>query len=201
MSDLSQLNGAKLYAADVYVADYTQAWQQAHQAGLPEPAHSGVVISEEAFDDLNSFHLQNPKQVEYWGVNLESNKGIFASGEEDCECVFQSARYKKKGWLLLLELKYCKDQDRNLTDNLNHAFNQVTQSYSTLTNKGYVNPDAVRVYCNIAAPTSAREPFTNFLTNQDSKKEKMDKLHINLLGLNEVLILNECYIKVPYTLI
>lgn len=199
MSDISELNEARLYDGDTYVADYTEAWQQAHKAGLPEPENSGVVISEQPFADIKSFHLKNDKQVGYWGVNLEKNKSLFASGEKDCECVFQSAKFKKKGWLLLLELKYCKDEERNLADNLDKAVKQVTQTYHTLSNNGIVNPEQLRVYCNIAAPKSGKEPFTSFLTTQDSEKRLLDNHKIHLLGYNEVLILNEAYIKIPRT--
>lgn len=67
MSDISGLNEARFYDGDTYVADYTEAWQQAHKAGLPEPENSGVVISEQSFADIKSFHLKNDNQVEYWG--------------------------------------------------------------------------------------------------------------------------------------
>lgn len=197
MSDISGLNEARLYDGDTYVADYTEAWQQAHKAGLPEPENSGVVISEQSFADIKSFHLKNDNQVEYWGVNLEKNKSLFASGEKDCECVFQSAKFKKKGWLLLLELKYCKDEERNLTDNLDKAVKQVTQTYQTLVSSKIVDSEQLRVYCNIAAPPSSREPFTSFLTTQDAAKKLLDESKIHLLGFNEVLILNEGYIKPP----
>lgn len=197
MSDISGLNEARLYDGDTYVADYTEAWQQAHKAGLPEPENSGVVISEQSFADIKSFHLKNDNQVEYWGVNLEKNKSLFASGEKDCECVFQSAKFKKKGWLLLLELKYCKDEERNLTDNLDKAVKQVTQTYQTLVISKIVDSEQLRVYCNIAAPPSSREPFTSFLTTQDAAKKLLDESKIHLLGFNEVLILNEGYIKPP----
>ena len=196
MSDISGLNEARRYNGDTYVADYTEAWQQAHKAGLPEPENSGVVISEQSFADIKSFHLKNDNQVEYWGVNLEKNKRLFASGEKDCECVFQSVKFKKKGWLLLLELKYCKDEERNLTDNLDKAVKQVTQTYKTLVNRKIVDTEQLRVYCNIAAPPSSREPFTSFLTTQDAAK-KLHGSEIHLLGFNEVLILNEGYIKSP----
>lgn len=197
MSDISGLNEARLYDGDTYVADYTEAWQQAHKAGLPEPENSGVVISEQSFADIKSFHLKNDNQVEYWGVNLEKNKSLFASGEKDCECVFQSAKFKKKGWLLLLELKYCKDEERNLTDNLDKAVKQVTQTYQTLVSSKIVDSEQLRVYCNIAAPPSSREPFTSFLTTQDAAKKLLDGSKIHLLGFNEVLIMNEGYIKPP----
>lgn len=197
MSDISGLNEARLYDGDTYVADYTEAWQQAHKAGLPEPENSGVVISEQSFADIKSFHLKNDNQVEYWGVNLEKNKSLFASGEKDCECVFQSAKFKKKGWLLLLELKYCKDEERNLTDNLDKAVKQVTQTYQTLVSSKIVDSEQLRVYCNIAAPPSSREPFTSFLTTQDAAKKLLDESKIHLLGFNEVLIMNEGYIKPP----
>lgn len=197
MSDISGLNEARLYDGDTYVADYTEAWQQAHKAGLPEPENSGVVISEQPFADIKSFHLKNDNQVKYWGVNLEKNKSLFASGEKDCECVFQSVKFKKKGWLLLLELKYCKDEERNLTDNLDKAVKQVTQTYQTLVSSKIVDSKQLRVYCNIAVPPSSREPFTSFLTTQDAEKKLHDESKIHLLGFNEVLILNEGYIKPP----
>ncbi|MCQ2260509.1 MAG: hypothetical protein MJZ77_03845 [Bacteroidales bacterium] len=197
MSDISGLNEARLYDGDTYVADYTEAWQQAHKAGLPEPENSGVVISGQSFADIKSFHLKNDNQVKYWGVNLEKNKSLFASGEKDCECVFQSAKFKKKGWLLLLELKYCKDEERNLTDNLDKAVKQVTQTYQTLVSSKIVDSEQLRVYCNIAAPPSSREPFTSFLTTQDAAKKLLDESKIHLLGFNEVLIMNEGYIKPP----
>lgn len=197
MNDISKLNEANIYRGDIYVADYTDMWQKAHKAGKTEPENKGVVIQETAFEDIQYFYLQNNRQVEYIGVNLEKNKGLFSCGQNDCECLFKSTKFKKKGWLLLLELKYCMDEERNLTDNLNKAYKQVTHTHETLTNKGYIDPAQVRTYCNIAAPTSMSAPFNSFLTNQDEKLNYLKENHIILLGYNEVLILNEGYIQVP----
>lgn len=188
MSDLhSFFNGVCEYQHDAFVADYTNQTQSAR----------GVEIVEQAPQDIEFFHLANPRSIPFQGVNLERNNAFFEQGNSNCECLFKSIRGRKKNWLLLVELKYCKDVQRNLSDNMDAAYSQVLNTLDTLVVKKVVSPRRVRVFLNIAAPTAGkyREPFINFLTSQDEKIELAKKRKIIVFGSNEVCVLNEGYLR------
>ena len=101
---------------DAYVMDYTQA-----TAGKRK-----VCIKEEDPDDIASFHLINPRKTTYWAVNFEENPAVL-KGSDQCECMFVSSRASSKGWVCLVELKYCLE--KNIERNAGDAFKQL---YETL---------------------------------------------------------------------
>lgn len=102
---------------------------------------------------------------------------------------------KKKGWVCLIEMKYCLE--KNIEDNAQKAYKQLFETMTYLKEKGVLNEKDYRFYLNYSVPDySNREPFSAFRFTPEEllcyKKQGM-----SILGYNNLLILNEGYIKVP----
>ena len=170
---------------DAYVMDYTQA-----TAGKRK-----VCIKEEDPDDIASFHLINPRKTTYWAVNFEENPAVL-KGSDQCECMFVSSRASSKGWVCLVELKYCLE--KNIERNAGDAFKQLYETLNKLVELNIVDYKSHRIYLNISIPEhSHRAPFTAFQNTQDDLLECLYTHKVKVLGYNEVLILNECFIRPP----
>lgn len=181
----SFFHSIKEYSADAFVADYTNQTN----------SKQGVCILETAPDDIYYFHLQNPRHIVYWGVNFEENPSLF-KGINQCECMFVSKQAKKKGWICLVELKYCKE--KNIEINSESAFFQLKETLKYLIEKEVIDPKRHRIYLNVSIPEfSAREPFLSFMQTQDEIIEQLQENKIQILGYNRVLIMNEAFIKIP----
>lgn len=140
---------------DAYVMDYTQA-----TAGKRK-----VCIKEEDPDDIASFHLINPRKTTYWAVNFEENPAVL-KGSDQCECMFVSSRASSKGWVCLVELKYCLE--KNIERNAGDAFKQLYETLNKLVELNIVDYKSHRIYLNISIPEhSHRAPFTAFQNTQD----------------------------------
>lgn len=182
-------NGVSVHGGDVWVADYTELSKD-----HPEHLHKGVCIQDVPFDDISSFHLSNPNGVVFYAVNFEHNKGFFPEAVNDCECMFR-VKSVNKGWVLLCELKYCKE--KNLTDNVDKAYSQLKSTWQLIVDKGIVDARRVKTYFNISVPEHAnRAPFDAFMNSQDEKLEWLKKYKIHLLGYNDVVVVNKGILRV-----
>ena len=177
-----------LHSSHIYVADYTLSTQ----------SDKGVEISDTPFNDIHYCTLNNPRGIECWGVNFEKNRGVFRTEEtgeqaSQCECMVASKNAQKKGWVCLMELKYCLE--KNIESNSENAFNQLTACFDYLKNKGIINLKIHRVYFNISIPDhSSKQPFNRFSFSQDRIIDLKKTKSIQFLGLNEIRVLNESYL-------
>lgn len=170
---------------DAYVMDYTQATASQRK----------VCITQNAPEDIAYFHLINPRKVDYWAINFEENAAVL-KGSDQCECMFASSKATSKGWVCLVELKYCLE--KNIKGNSEHAFRQLHDTLKKLVELQIIDHHSHRIYLNISIPEhSYRAPFTAFQNTQDELLEILEEHKVKLLGYNEALILNEGYIKTP----
>lgn len=181
---------AKLFEADCYVADYTSQTEN----------QRGVELSENPFTDIAFFHLANPATIAYWGVNFEEHASFFKDQVthktlSQCECMFVSQHAKKKAWVCLIEMKYCLE--KNIEVNAQKAYDQLLDTLVYLKANGVLSDQTHRFYLNYSVPDhSNREPFTSFRFSPEELLVYKRK-GITLLGYNNVLILNEAFVKVP----
>ena len=174
------------HSSHFYIADYTRKTRSA----------KGVEISDTPFSDIHYCTVSNPRNIECWGVNFEKNQGVFKianTGEQakQCECLIASKNAKKKGWVCLVELKYCLEQ--NVVSNSKDAFNQLIACFDYLKDRDILDLKIHRVYFNISIPDhSNKQPFNNF--SQDITIDLMKNKSIRLLGSNEIKVLNEGYL-------
>jgi hypothetical protein len=171
----------------VYIADYTESTKSA----------KGVEISDAKFPDIKCCTFKNDRRVACWGINFEKNKRIFKIGRgkvDQCECMLVSKDAKKKGWLCLVELKYCKE--KNVDTNAYDAYGQLKATFDHLVSKDIISLANHRVYFNISIPDhSNKEPFLNFIFSQDDILEIKSREKIHVLGYNTIEILNEGYLN------
>lgn len=168
---------------DAYVMDYTEATKSKQK----------VCITPTPPKDIAYFHLINPRKTAYWAVNFEENSAVL-KGSDQCECMFASSRATSKGWVCLVELKYCLE--KNIKRNSEHAFKQLYDTLDKLVELNIIDYQSHRIYLNISIPEhSEKAPFTAFQNTQDELLDVLEKRKVKLLGYNEALILNEGYIK------
>lgn len=141
------------YDSDVWVADYTEpsvrkGWRM--KAEDREALPKGVHIRTEAFTDVAAFHLENGKHVEFWGVNFENHKSFFPSGMRDCECMFRT-KDVATGWLLLCELKYSLDKEKNNYDAAEKAYEQLKNTWAVLKERVRLDRHC-KVFFNLSFP-------------------------------------------------
>lgn len=185
MNKLKKVFGKVLeFSSDIYVADYTNKTKSAR----------GVEIKDEPFEDIKSFHLHNEHKISLIAVNFEEkeNKSIFSSGDENCECLIR-VKDCHKGWVLLCELKYCKE--KNIVENTDKAYRQLKSTWDILVNEKIITKKRVKSYFNISIPEQV--PFSSFSISQNDKLKWLRENKITLLGYNDVLVINEGILSVP----
>lgn len=147
---------------EAYVMDYTEATQSKQK----------VCITEKPPKDIAYFHLMNPRKIAYWAINFEENPAVL-KGFNQCECMFASSQSTSKGWVCLVELKYCKE--KNIERNSESAFKQLCETLNRLVELSILDYQSHRIYLNISIPEHThKEPFTAFQNTQD---ELLDLLH------------------------
>ncbi|MEY8687653.1 hypothetical protein AB9N12_16485 [Bacteroides sp. AN502(2024)] len=170
---------------DAYLMDYTQATKSQQK----------VCIACTPPEDIAYFHLSNPRKVAYWAVNFEENAAVL-KGSDQCECMFAASRATSKGWVCLVELKYCLE--KNIERNSAHAFRQLHDTLEKLVEKEILDYHSHRIYLNISIPEhSNKAPFMAFLNSQDELLSILEEHKVKVLGYNKALILNEGFIKIP----
>lgn len=116
---------SEAFSEDVFIADFTE------YQGRPdaEPvAFKGVVVLSEENGVIPSFVVHNENKFPFRVVNNEHNPAVFTRPDgtkvSQCECILYADRNdNKKGWMLFLELKYCKA--KNLYSNMLEGMRQL----------------------------------------------------------------------------
>lgn len=181
------------FSSDLYIADYTE------YSKTNEAPSVGVCMSV-VKPPIEAFYLKNKNEITFDTINFEENKSVFRnkSGRtvQQCECMCLSSKAKNKGWLFLLELKYCRE--KNVATNAKYALEQLEHTYFFLRDeKNIIDRAKHRVYWIISVPDhSNKAPFDAFILSQEQKLDYKLNLGIIILGENEVEILNEGYIRV-----
>lgn len=186
-------NTAEIFDGDAWVADYTEQTKC-----LPAAERVGVVMSREQLEDIDSFHLKNDNCVEFFGVNFEKHKDFFPEGRQDCECLFKAKNVNESGWVLLCELKYCRDKDKNREDNAAKAYEQLVDTWNLLNENKIFIGKKCHSFLNISMPAHKNiTAFDSFLVLQDDQIEWNKKNKIHLMGRNELLVINDGRIQIP----
>ena len=108
------------FESDFYIGDYTR-YSESH----PTCGKTGVVMSNMPFADIKTLHFENKQHIPVLAVNFEKNLSYFRDNDHElvsnCECMLVSDKARKKGWLVLAELKYCGGDPRTVNDNFEKA--------------------------------------------------------------------------------
>lgn len=177
---------------DSYVVDYT------NDKSVNVSKRKVEITHEDPGYEHGAFHLIDVCGINYYSVNFEHTPAFF-TGEKgkklrSCECMFASCYAKKKKWVLLLEMKYNKNDD--LKGYAKDALDQLEKTKDRLVDKGVLNPDEYRFYFDISFPEhTSLEPFHSFLFSPDERLAYKEKQQVNLLGYNSVLVANGAYMR------
>ena len=116
------------FESDFYVGDYTQ-----YAANHPGYQYTGVIMSDVSLPDIQSLHLLNRQHVPVLAINFEKNLAYFKDEKgnlvPNCECMLVSDKARRKGWLILAELKYCGGNPRTVKENFEMALAQVRDTF------------------------------------------------------------------------
>lgn len=157
----------------------------------------GVLFIEQPDDRLGAFCILNPNHLSFEAINLETNSHLVTDENgnlaKQCECICRAHRQEGKRWVLLLELKYCKED--NILLNMQNALEKLDECYDFLNEKKHFfdnNPH--RVYLCASHPEhETTQPFEAFIYNQDRLLELNDK-GVKLLYCNAIKILTPEYL-------
>lgn len=184
------------HVSDVYVADYTQ-----FSASHSEFAGRGVAICDEKPDKIESLWFKNPNSIGILSVNFEENQSVFRPENKktvpNCECMLVSERGNQKKWLALVELKYCKGADRNISTNFMNALNQLEETFVYLRDeKGILDNKQYRYFWVISMPEhSDKIPFSAFALSQDELMKYYERYKTIIISDNVVEIWTGSVIK------
>ena len=186
---------------NLLVVDFTEYHRKHPVEPLPS---NGVMFLEEPDDRLGAFCMLNPNQISYKAINVEENQGLVTNdlGQpvKQCECIFKANREEGRRWIMLLELKYCKEH--NIPTNMQNALYELEECYDFLKHeKKYFDDNSYLIYLCVSHPEyETATPFESFLCNQNKLLELNEK-GAKFLYCNAVKILTPEYlakVNVPH---
>ena len=188
---------SEAFDGDVYIADFTD---YNNTPGVEPASFSGVTVGTEENGILASFVLRNPNGVQFAVVNNERNPAVFTREDgtkvSNCECIVHTDRHdNRKGWMLFLELKYCKA--KNLYQNM---LDGITQLKSTcnyiLREKQVFDGSHYKTYLVISTPgVEPLDPFDASYFVQEDMLAIKDETGALLKATNEAQIATPALIK------
>lgn len=180
---------SETYNQDVFIADFTDF------AGKPEtkPENKGVVIETTDNGIIPSFVLHDEHKYKFIVVNNEHNPAAFkrpdGSMAPQCECIIYADRNdNRKGWMVFLELKYCKA--KNLYPNMLDGIGQLKATCNyIIKEKHEYDGSLFKKYLVISTPgVEPLDPFDASYFNQDDILNIKEETGALLRATNEVFI-------------
>lgn len=160
---------SELFSVPVFIADFTGYINKPHA----EPVnYKGVTILIEENGIIPSFVVHNEKGFPFRVVNNEHNPAVFTRLDgtkvPQCECILYADRNdNRKGWMIFLELKYCKP--KNLYSNMLEGIGQLKSTCKYIFEEKKEFDDSLfKKYLVISTPgTEPLDPFDASYFNQD----------------------------------
>lgn len=179
---------------DLFVVDFTEYQRQHPKEKLPA---DGVMFIEQPDERVGAFCILNPDHLSYEVINLETNPNLTTdeSGNQvkQPECICKAHRDTGKRWVLLLELKYCTEN--NIPRSMQNALEKFIEYYDFLKEKKHFFDDnSYRVYVCASHPEhEVTQPFGEFIFDQN-KILVLNEEGVKLLYCNAVKILTPEYL-------
>jgi len=172
----------KAYAQDIYIADYTEQTKE-------QETKRTVEIQTVLPTDIDSFCLRNPLSIGVNAVSFDKESFMDEEGESQtqCECVTFPSDATDYSWILFLELKYCKEDNKRKKRNLPKAIDQLLATHSYYKSNGIITKKNVS-YLIAAFPTLTSVPFRNSTLTPVYLQNLKTKENIILKIANEATI-------------
>jgi hypothetical protein len=185
------------FESDFYIGDYTH-YAESH----PAYVNTGVVMSNQPLPDIRALHLVNKQHIPVLAINFEKNLGYFKDYNQElvsnCECMLVSDKARKRGWLVLAELKYCGGDPRTVNENFEKALSQVRDTFLYLRDVKHLFGETDYRYVWVVSLPEHDEmiPFSQFYPSPDRILAYKEKLHVNLICSNTIEIRTHQHVKV-----
>lgn len=181
------------YREDVFIADFTNYVNGENSESAPS---KGVVVATHENGIIPSFVLHDENNYPFFVVNNERNPSFFKKADgtltSQCECIIYADRNdNRKGWLIFLELKYCKPKNRyeNMLDGISQLI--ATCNYIIKEKKEF-DGSMFKKYLVISTPgTEPLDPFDASYFDQDFMLTIKEETGATLKAVNEA------YVKTP----
>ena len=160
---------SEAYSETVFVADFTDYVSKNGRNAAP---CSGVLVGKQENGIIPSFVLTDDNSHSFIVVNNERNRALYTKDDgskvSQCECIIYAERHdNRKGWMIFLELKYCKE--KNLYDNMLDGISQLKDTCKyIMEEKEVFDAKMFKQYLVISTPGSEPlDPFDAFYFDQD----------------------------------
>ncbi len=188
---------SEAFVGDVYIADFTD---YNNTLDVASASFSGVVVGTEENGILPSFVLKNPNGVQFVLVNNEKNPALFTREDgtkvSNCECIVHTDRHdNRKGWIMFLELKYCKA--KNLYQNMLDGIGQLKSTCNyVLREKKLFEESQFKHYLVISTPgVEPLDPFDASYFVQEDMLAIKEETGALLKAVNSAVIATSALIK------
>lgn len=184
------------FESDIFIGDYTQ-YANSH----PTCEKSGVIMSNMLLADIKSLHFVNKQHIPVLAVNFEKNLSYFRGNDNElvsnCECMLVSYKARKKGWLILAELKYCGGNPRTVNENFEEALSQVRNTFLYLRDVKHLFGETDYRYIWVVSLPEHDEmiPFSQFYPSPERILTYKELFHVNLICSNTIEILTHQHVK------
>lgn len=184
------------FESDFYIGDYTQ-FSETH----PTFGKAGVIMSNMPLTEIKALHFVNKQHVPVLAVNFEKNLSFFKSDSHElvsnCECMLISDKARKKGWLILTELKYCGGTPRTVNENFEKALTQVRDTFLYLRDVKHLFGEYDYRYLWIISLPEHDEmiPFSQFYPSPERILTYKEQFHVNLICSNTIEIRTHQHVK------
>jgi hypothetical protein len=186
-------NHTQRFESEIYIGDYTE-YAKTHPSSLEK----GVKMANMPLDDIEMLSVHNPIHIPVMGVNFELNNNVFKQDGfcSNCECMLVSDKANKKGWLALVELKYCGGSANAVSRNMGKALSQLESTFLHLRDvKKIFKQDDFRFVWVISLPEhDDLIPFSSFYYYPEQLLEYKEKYGVGIFTDNHLTILSHEYI-------
>ena len=189
--------GTERFESDFYIGDYTE-YAKKH------PTHrlDGVVMSNMPLTEIKTLHFVNKQHIPVLAINFEKNlnyfKGVDHKLLSNCECMLVSDKARKKGWLVLAELKYCGGKSQMVNRNFEKALSQLKETFLYLRDVKHLFGEKDFRYVWVVSLPGHDEmiPFSQFYPSPDKLLAYKDEYDVNLICSNTLEIRTHQHIKI-----
>lgn len=181
----------EVLSSDLYISDYTN-----YKGEAPSQGVDIVTRNIEIHKVWPPLHIHNPRNIPILVANMEHNPSLNKrkNGKPckqcECLCISQRSEVGDRPWFALVELKCCKDEDRNIETNIQGAITKLKEHHAHLRDlKGIIRKGEHHYYWVISIPTSYDPPFKSFMWTDDyllSINEYYDGATI--IGDNDIMV-------------
>ena len=183
------------YNTDVYIADFTEYNNSEHT--IPAPA-VGVYVDINDNGIIPSFLLTDKNHHLFIAINMEENKSLLKREDgtlvSQCECILHAIREDSPAWMIFLELKYCKAQNR-YSETL-EALGQLKRTCNYVIEKSFFEMAHFKRYFVVSTPgVEPLDPFDATYFNQDEMLTLKEEYKAQLFLANQVDILTPLHLR------